>query len=48
MIEPAGEKSIEEILQDNSVCKSDYSACTGNWKVTDIIKKLVEKQYGAQ
>lgn len=43
---PGGTKAtIENLLQRDEVCKSDYSNCKGNWKLTDIVKELITEQY---
>ena len=39
---PGGNKKDLETLINN-VCPT---GCEGNWKVTDLIKKIIEKQYG--
>ncbi len=43
---PGGNKTeIEEILQRDTLCNTDYSGCRGNWKVTDIVKEIIFEQY---
>jgi hypothetical protein len=37
--------TLEPVLQRSNVCGSNYSSCTGNWKLTDIVKELVSEQY---
>lgn len=43
---PGGhKKEIEDILEKDTLCKTNYSECRGNWKVTDIIKEIIKEQY---
>ena len=43
---PGGNKSeLEQILQKDSLCKTDYSNCKGNWKLSDIVKEIISEQY---
>ena len=43
---PGGNKTeIETILKKDTVCKTDYSNCKGNWKLTDIVKEVILEQY---
>lgn len=43
---PGGNKTeIETILKKDTVCKTDYSECKGNWKLTDIIKETILEQF---
>jgi hypothetical protein len=44
---PGGNKAeIDKIMQNVSVCPNGQ--CEGNWNVTDIIKEIISRQYGAQ
>jgi hypothetical protein len=43
---PGGNKyEIESILKSDEVCGSDYSLCKGNWKLPDVVKKIINMQY---
>jgi len=43
---PGGnKKEIEDILRKDTLCKTDYSDCRGNWKLTDIVKEIIREQY---
>ncbi len=43
---PGGnKKEVENILQKDTVCKTDYTNCKGNWKLTDIVKEIISVQY---
>lgn len=43
---PGGNKNeMERILKKDTLCKQDYSGCTGNWKMTDIVKEIISQQY---
>lgn len=43
---PGGnKKEIEDILQQETLCKTDYSDCRGNWKLTDIVKEIIKNQF---
>lgn len=43
---PGGNKiETEQILKNDTVCKTDYSNCKGNWKLTDIVKEIISGQY---
>jgi hypothetical protein len=44
---PGGNKSeVDKFLQNVSACPNGQ--CEGNWNVTDIIKGIINKQYGNQ
>ncbi len=46
---PGGNKfEIDGILKRDTVCKEDYSNCKGNWKLTELIKEIIETQYSGQ
>ncbi|MDH4164753.1 MAG: hypothetical protein OEW15_18995, partial [Nitrospirota bacterium] len=43
---PGGNKTeIDNVLKKNSVCSSDYNSCTGNWKLSDTVKEIINGQY---
>jgi len=43
---PGGNKTeIETILKKDTVCRSDYSNCKGNWKLTETVKEIIKSQY---
>jgi hypothetical protein len=43
---PGGNRlEIDTILKREDICKDEYSNCTGNWKMTDIIKGIISQQY---
>ena len=43
---PGGNRDeIEKILQKDTLCKSDYSNCKANWRMTDMIKEILGSQY---
>jgi hypothetical protein len=43
---PGGNKTaLEKILQKESLCKTDYSNCKGNWKLSDVVKEIILEQY---
>jgi len=43
---PGGnKKEIGDITQKDTVCKTDYSNCKGNWKLTDVVKEIILEQY---
>jgi hypothetical protein len=45
---PGGKKDeIENYINNTSGCNVTTS-CVGNWKVTDLIKTIITKQYGTQ
>ena len=42
---PGGNKKVlEQIIDETDGCKV-ATGCDGNWRVTDLIKKIIEKQY---
>jgi predicted AlkP superfamily pyrophosphatase or phosphodiesterase len=43
---PGGNKTeVEKILQKDTLCKTDYSNCKGNWKLADVVKEIISEQY---
>jgi hypothetical protein len=43
---PGGNKTeLEKILQKDTLCKTDYSNCKGNWKLSDVVKEIISEQY---
>jgi hypothetical protein len=45
---PGGNKAeLEDILKKPEVCGS-VDSCPGNWKATDLIRKVIETQYSGQ
>ena len=45
---PGGNKKVlEDIINYTGGC-STSAGCDGNWRVTDLIKKIIENQYPAQ
>jgi hypothetical protein len=43
---PGGNKNeMEQMLEGNTLCKPDYSECKGNWKLTNIVKEIISRQY---
>jgi predicted AlkP superfamily pyrophosphatase or phosphodiesterase len=36
---------IDQILKQDSLCKTDYSECKGNWKTSNIVKELISNLY---
>lgn len=43
---PAGNKfETEKVLKKDDACKTDYSNCNANWKLPDIVKKIISDQY---
>jgi hypothetical protein len=48
MAYPGGSKiAFENIIDNTAGCKV-ATGCDGNWRVTDLIKKLIETQYSIQ
>jgi hypothetical protein len=43
---PGGNKDLtENLIKGDDLCSGDYSNCKGNWKLPDIIKKIITQQY---
>jgi hypothetical protein len=43
---PGGNKTeLEKILQKDTLCKTDYSNCKGNWMLSDVVKEIISEQY---
>lgn len=45
---PGGTKKVLEQIIDNTTGCKVATGCDGNWRVTDLIKKLIENQYKAK
>ncbi|MEW5744066.1 MAG: alkaline phosphatase family protein [Nitrospirota bacterium] len=43
---PGGSKlEIDKILQKDTLCRTGYSNCKGNWNLTDIVNETISAQY---
>ena len=43
---PGGNKTdVENILKRDTLCKTDYSSCKSNWKLSDVVKEIISEQY---